>query len=183
MNATFSTGLVLYGPPAVGKSTVTDALTALDPRFALFPVVKAGPGRTMGYAMITGDEFAERAAAGDFVFAWERYDAQYAISASALTRFADEGLVPVVHLGSVAAVQAVTAVPSQHWTVVQLWAGRDVCEDRARRRGTGDVAARMIAYDQTAKLVNDAVELTLDTSLTSPAGAAQAIRAVISRRT
>jgi len=171
-------GLVLYGPPAVGKSTITSALTAFDAQFALFPVVKAGPGRTAGYAMVSGDEFAERAAAGDFVFTWERYDARYAISASALARFADEGLVPVVHLGSVAAVQAVTAASPLRWTVVQLWASREICEDRARHRSTGDVAARLAAYDQTTKL--DIAQLTLDTGLTSAAEAAQAIRNVVS---
>lgn len=172
-------GLALYGPPAVGKSTITARLAELDARFALFPVVKSGPGRTAGYTMVSADEFTERAAAGDFVFVWERYDSCYAVSASELARFAADGQVPVVHLGSVEAVQAVVAVAGLRWTVVQLWASRDVCRARARSRGTGDLAARLAAYDRTALLGPELAQLTLDTEKVDAAQAARAIQAAV----
>ncbi|MGV9303830.1 hypothetical protein ACWDLG_10705 [Nonomuraea sp. NPDC003727] len=35
-------GIVLYGPPASGKDTVTAALRRLDPRFVLLPKLKVG---------------------------------------------------------------------------------------------------------------------------------------------
>ena len=172
-------GLVLYGPPAVGKSTITDALTALDTRFELFPVIKAGSGRTAGYTMASGAGFAEREASGDFVFSWERYGSRYAVSASALVRFTNERIVPVVHLGSVAAVRAVTAVPPFRWTVVQLWVSREVCAERVRRRGTDDFADRVAAYDQTAKLGPDLTHLTLDTDTIGVDQAVRAIRSAV----
>lgn len=170
-------GLVLYGPPAVGKSSVAGALAEIDARFALCPVVKAGPGRTEGYVMVSRAEFADLARAGRFVVSWERYGAQYAVSVDVLDQIAAEGRVPVVQLGSVATVQAVTAAPAGRWTVVQLWASREVCEARARARGTGDVATRMAVYDQTVKLGDDMAHLTLNTGLMSVSDVAYAVRA------
>lgn len=175
-----ASGLVLYGPPAVGKSTITAQLTKLDPRFTLFPVVKSGPGRTIGYAMVSADEFAKRAAAGDFVFTWERYGSRYAVSTSELSKFVSDGRIPVLHLGSVAAVKAITAEPSPLWTVVQLWASRRVCVERARARGTGDLAARLAAYDQTIRLSDELAQLTVNTDTVTPATAARTIQAAVS---
>lgn len=63
-------GVVLYGPPAAGKDTITAVLVALDAQFAHLPVVKAGSGRTASYRMVTDDEFDQRMVTGDFVFAW-----------------------------------------------------------------------------------------------------------------
>lgn len=179
MTTAATAGLVLYGPPAVGKTTIATRLAELDCRFAPFLVVKAGPGRTDGYTMISANEFVRRAAADDFVFTWERYDAYYAVSKRQLTMFADEGRVPIVQLGVVPAVQAVTAFSALRWIVVQLWANRKVCEDRVRNRGTGDLAARLAAYDQTVRLDSRQAQLTLDTDQVDEVDAARTIQAIV----
>jgi guanylate kinase len=171
-------GVVLYGPPAAGKDTITAVLVALDAQFAHLPVVKAGSGRTASYRMVTDDEFDQRMVTGDFVFAWRRYDSRYAVSRSALDELA-KGAIPVVHLGSVPAVRAVTSVSAFRWIVVQLWIARETCEARARARNTGDLDARLAAYDQTERLGTDMVQLTIDTETTSSAQAAQAIRSLV----
>jgi guanylate kinase len=170
--------LVLYGPPAVGKSTVTNALTDLDARFRLHPVVKAGAGRTAGYRTVSGDRFAELAAAGRLVVTWERYGARYGVARSALVAALDEGHVPVVHLGSVAAVRTLTATAAVRWTVVQLWARREVCAARARARATGDLAARLRAYDESARL-DDLAAITVNTGVTNPAETARRVRCAV----
>ncbi|HEX6359536.1 hypothetical protein [Actinophytocola sp.] len=172
-------GLVLYGPPAVGKSTITTHLTSLDPRFVVCPILKTGRGRTAGYTMVSSASLAARAAAGDLVTTWRRYGARYAIARSVLTRIAGSGSVPVVQLGSVRALTAVTHVTALRWTVVQLWADRTVCADRARRRNTGDLDARMAAYDQTHQLARCQVNLHLDTGRISIPAAACVIRRAV----
>jgi hypothetical protein len=43
--------VILYGPPAAGKGTVTKALTRLDNSYWLYQSLKVGPGRTAGYRM------------------------------------------------------------------------------------------------------------------------------------
>ncbi len=46
-------GVILYGPPASGKTSVAEALEALDPRYVAFRRLKVGGGRTDGYRMTT----------------------------------------------------------------------------------------------------------------------------------
>jgi len=168
-------GVVLYGPPAAGKDTITAELVSLDPRFAHFPVVKAGSGRTASYRMVSDDEFDKLDRAGDFVFTWRRYDSRYAVSRSILDELAAAGTIPVVHLGSVPAIRAVTAITTLRWTVVQPWITRETCAARARARATGDLDARLAAYDQTERLGDDIAQLTIDTDKSTPSQAAQAI--------
>ena len=43
-------GVILYGPPAAGKDTVTRELTTLEGEVHLFSRVKAGSGRTESIA-------------------------------------------------------------------------------------------------------------------------------------
>jgi guanylate kinase len=175
-------GVALYGPPAAGKDTVTAALTQLDNRFQRFPVLKSGPGRTAGYHMIGDDQFRaldDR----DVVFTWSRYEARYAITHSGLEEFARTDQIPVIHLGSVNAITTVTAVALFTWTIAQLWVNRAISEARAQARQTGDVPARLAAYDQTTYLGPELADLTLDTHTLSAGQAAAAIRELTLRRT
>ncbi|MBN1170560.1 MAG: kinase, partial [Micromonosporaceae bacterium] len=64
-----TTGVVLYGPPAAGKDTVTVALNALDPRFVPFPRIKVGAGRATGYRMAAESEVEALRAQGHVI--WE----------------------------------------------------------------------------------------------------------------
>lgn len=182
MTSTPPAGLILHGPPASGKSTITAELTKVDPRFQLFPIVKAGAGRTAGYTMVDDDKFAAREAAGEFVFRWARYGARYAVAASDLTAALRGDRIPVVHLGSLGAVAAITAVRSAQWTVVELWISRAECERRSRSRRTGDVAARLAAFDQTRPLPVGSAALVLNTEHATVTQAVDDIRQAVESR-
>lgn len=41
--------VILYGPPAAGKNTVTKALNELNDDYRMYERLKVGPGRTSGY--------------------------------------------------------------------------------------------------------------------------------------
>jgi guanylate kinase len=72
-------GVILYGPPASGKDTVTSALTELNSKYAQFARLKVGTGKSAGYRMGTVEQLDELEAAGDVVYANARYGNTYVI--------------------------------------------------------------------------------------------------------
>lgn len=171
-------GLLLYGPPASGKDTVTAALTSVDPRFRLFQRMKLGAGRTTGYRMVTADALASLERSGEIVWENARYGARYVIDRPSLVRMLDSGIVPVVHAGQPEVIAAVRdATPDTTWTIAQLWCPRDVATSRIVQRATGDVEARLAAWEATPAL-RDA-DLSIDTSFLAPAESAEAIRRAV----
>jgi guanylate kinase len=166
-------GIILYGPPAAGKDSITTALHQLDSRYALYHRLKVGPGRTAGYRMADEATVDALRANGDVVWENRRYDALYVVDRPSLAQRLGNG-IPVVHLGQLPAVDAVTeAVPGSRWLVVYVWCPRDVAEERIIARGTGDTAARLAAWDATEPLPDS--DLTLNTAQVLPLDAARQI--------
>jgi len=166
-------GVLLYGPPAAGKDTITRALCELDSAYRLFQRLKSGPGRTAGYRMTGMREVERLRAEGEVVWENHRYGAVYVIDRPTLcvdlTRH-----VPVLHLGQVEAVQAVkSAVPEAPWLTVYLWCPREVAEDRILARATGDTADRLEAWDRTPPLTG--ADLAIDTATVAPDEAARQV--------
>lgn len=166
-------GVILYGPPAAGKDTITAHLHAVDPAYVLFPRLKAGPGRTTGYRLTTSDELDRLDAAGAIVWENRRYGARYAIDRPELEARL-HAQVPVLHLGQIPAVEAVkAATPDTDWLVVFVWCPRGEAARRIEQRATGDTEARLRAWDETEPL--DVPDLRLDTAETPAQAAALAI--------
>lgn len=168
--------VLLYGPPASGKDTITRALEAADSRYRLFRRMKYGPGRTTGYRLIGLEDLAAvRSAPGEVIWENERYGAVYIIDRSELLRMFTDDLVPVLHLGQPEIIPAVVkAFPEADILVVGLECARDVAFERARARRTGDVQARMAAYDATSRLPS--ADLRIDTGAVPPETSAELIR-------
>jgi guanylate kinase len=169
--------VILYGPPAAGKDTITEALHRLDPRYSLFRRLKAGAGKTAGYRMTTSAVLGELRENGDLIWENSRYGAVYAVDRPALLdHLASER--PVLHLGQVEAIDAVIkATPDARWTVVYVWCPRDIAEERLTARNPEDVAHRLRAWDQTTPLKD--AELTINTADTAPDTAAGVIRRLL----
>jgi guanylate kinase len=177
-------GIALYGPPASGKDTVTQALTALDARYVQFRRLKAGGGRADGYRICTNEQIDDLRDQGLIVYENVRYESRYAIDRPALDALLARGLVPVVHLGQLAGVHALVRYPAL-WLPVLLHCRRTTAAQRARQRGSADIAARMEAWDDTERELAgarpDDFALHVDTDRTSPTQAAQAIDAQLKR--
>lgn len=145
--------VIVYGPPASGKDTVTSSLNKLDARFRLFPRLKVGPGRTTGYRLTTESEIDKLRSRGGILWENSRYDATYVIDRPYLARMTEAGEIPVIHLGQVEAVHKIASgLPNLDWLTVYLWCLRDVAIDRIRARGTGDTDARIRAWNETEPL-------------------------------
>lgn len=169
-------GVILYGPPASGKDTVTHALENLDPRYRLYRRLKVGEGRTDGYRMSTQAEVDELRRRGEIVWENRRYGSLYVVDRPALlANLATH--YPVVHLGQVEAVRAVATatVSDAAWCIVSLWCPREIAAKRLRGRGSPDVAERLAAWDQTQPL--DGADLTINTAVDTPEQAATQVHA------
>lgn len=160
--------LVLYGAPAVGKSTLTAALEAIKPSFQLFPMWKAGEGRTTGYRMIGRDDLSRLS---DVLWRTERYGSIYALDRSTLVEYL-ERCSPIVHLGHPNGLRQILET-SPAWRVVEVSCRREVAEQRLRSRDASSVLERLEAFDSTPAL--EVADLRLDTSDISSTEAAQTV--------
>lgn len=178
-------GVILYGPPASGKDTVTRALTELDPRFAQFARMKVGTGKSAGYRMGTAEQLRELEAGGDVIYANVRYGNTYVIDRPGVDAAFASG-VPVVHLGQVEGIRALVDGYAANWLVVLLWCPREVTERRSAGRGDSDTAARLAAWDATREDMDAHPgmdwDLTVDTMESSPKDAARLIDQLLAQR-
>lgn len=167
-----SAGILLYGPPASGKSTITQAMTYLDPRYRLFQRVKAGVGNAAEYRMSTPFVVEQMAQAGDIIWSNHRYGSTYVIDRPGLTQ-ALETTIPVIHVGQPEAVDAVIASTPAHWLVVDLRCSRGTSHQRLLGRGSKDVPERLAVWEETPPLLG--ADLVIDTDATLPHDAASLI--------
>lgn len=172
--------IALYGPPASGKDTITAALMHLSADYAPFERVKVGSGRSNGYRPATRAEVERLRDRGLIVYENEQYGNLYVVDRPALDALLDRGAIPVVHIGQIEGVRALKQYPAE-WLAVLLWCSRQVAEQRARARGSKDVADRLAAWDETvadvARSLPDDFSLRIDTEQQSPAEAARSIHA------
>ncbi|MFH9662333.1 guanylate kinase [Streptomyces sp. NPDC017248] len=176
-------GILLYGPPAAGKDTVTDVLTELDARYVRFTRLKIGAGNTKGYRMGTPEQLADLEARGDVIYRNERYGNIYIVDQPGLEQAMEGGRTPVVHLGQMAGMQQVSALFSAHWVRVLLWCSKETTALRSPQRGDNDTAARLAAWDATkadlAAHPRAQWELRVDTDTTAPREAAKRIDDIV----
>ncbi|MDX3129626.1 guanylate kinase [Streptomyces europaeiscabiei] len=178
-------GVILYGPPASGKDTVTTALTELHSKYAQFARLKVGTGKSAGYRMGTEEQLRELKAAGDVVYANARYGNTYVIDRPGVDAAFAAG-VPVVHLGQIDGIRAMVGGYPADWTLVLLWCPREVTAERSAQRGDADTTARLAAWDATREDLDAhpdlAWDLTVDTTAAAPQDAARLIDQLLMRQ-
>jgi guanylate kinase len=142
-------GLVLYGPPASGKDTLTAALARLDGRFRAVGKVKTGSGRTSGYRMVSPSTFDRLLADGLLVGASERYGNRYAVDRRDVTELVGQGCWPTIHSGRMDDLERLVEGLGGRWFTVLLWCGREETARRSRARCDRDTPARLDVWDST----------------------------------
>jgi guanylate kinase len=144
------TGIILYGPPASGKDTITTALIEQDPQLIQFARLKIGEGRSQGYRMGTIEQLHQLEAAGDVIYRNYRYNSIYLLDRPGLDAVFAAGQIPIVHLGQIVGINALATGYPAAWLTVQLDCPREVTEYRSTLRGDTDTLARLTAWDATA---------------------------------
>jgi guanylate kinase len=176
-------GLILYGPPASGKDTVTAALDGLAGRYRLIPKLKVGSGNTRGYRMVTYAQLTRLRRQGRVVQENMRYGNIYAVDRSMVNDARIDGDAPVLHTGRLDDLRTIERSLPGPWTVVVLWCGRRTAERRSIARGDTDTVDRLKVWDETLSelpgLASDEVSLWIDTDAASPDTAAAMIDQVI----
>ncbi|MEV0581361.1 guanylate kinase [Nonomuraea sp. NPDC050310] len=142
-------GIVLYGPPASGKDTVTAALSRADPRFVQVPKLKVGTGRTAGYEFVSAEQLTKLRDAGRLLVESHRYGNVYAVDRQAIEARQTAGYVPVVHMGNLPDLRKVIGQEPDGWLRVLLWIPQEVTEQRSRSRGDADTGKRLAAWSET----------------------------------
>jgi guanylate kinase len=145
-----TTAVILYGPPASGKDTITRHLIECDSRYAHFQRLKVGPGRKHGYRIIASEELTARTKGGDIVYSNTRYQSTYAVDRSELDSMIGRGKIPVLHLGQTSGIEAMVGGYALDWLVVGLWCSRVEVARRLSERHDDRTDERLAAWDTTA---------------------------------
>ncbi|MGH3940250.1 MAG: kinase [Pseudonocardiaceae bacterium] len=175
-------GVILYGPPASGKDTVTRALTRMDSVFSHFLRFKVGDGRATGYELISADEASTLRRRGDILYENTRYGNLYLVDRPRLISMFENGFIPIIHLGQVAGVRAIGSYPA-NWLSVLLWCPRKIAEERMAARGSTDVDSRLTAWDETWRDIEQSstgdFDLRVDTHVQCPDSVAHLVRSYL----
>lgn len=120
--------LVLAGPPAVGKDTLTLKLEKLYSKFILFDKLKTGGGRRKTYRRISSEEFTRMSAAGSMVSEVRQHGSCYGVDREHLQALINADFVPVIHTAHESEWKALSA--HDGFVGIILWAAPDVAHKR-----------------------------------------------------
>lgn len=166
-------GVILYGHPASGKKTVTQALVGLVREYHQFRRIKCGPGETEGFRMTDPDTLDALRRVGGVIWEHQQSGATYAVDRKGLQQAMTRG-VPVLHLGQRAGVEAViAATPDVTWTVAEVFCPQEIARERLIRRGTTNLFEQITVLRATPHLAS--ADLKIDTSEETPTEAAKRI--------
>ncbi|MFG3000967.1 guanylate kinase [Streptomyces sp. NPDC048340] len=174
-------GILLYGPPAAGKDTVTAALAGLHARYVPFTRLKVGAGKTQGYRMGRPQELADLEERGDVLYSNARYGNVYVVDRPGLALAMEGSRIPILHLGQVAGIEAVADGYPAAWSRVLLWCSREATAARSKGRGDGDTDARLAAWDATENDLAENCQVTWDLRIDTEASSAAATALQIDR--
>jgi guanylate kinase len=144
--------------------------------------MKIGTGNAENYRLTSPGDLASLRASADVLYQNERYGNTYIVDRPHLAAMLGAGQTPVLHLGQIEGIHAVTAYPA-HWITVLLWCSRETTAQRVHARGSDDVEARLTVWDETADDLKNACEADFDallgTETMTPQHAARIIAALV----
>lgn len=175
-------GVILFGPPASGKDTIGAALLALGHDYELFQRLRVSSQPKVGYRPISDADADEFERKGLVIYSNERYGNRYVVDTPGLDQLIDKQCIPVVHIGQVEGVSAVSGHRGL-WLTVHLTCTRETTAARSEHRGDLDIGSRLAAWDETEADLRRhhsfVFGLTIDTDLIGPIEAARLIHQAV----
>ena len=169
-------GVLLYGPPAVGKSTTTRALVTLGD-FTAYQPLKVGGTPRKEYRATSHEHLDQLSAAGELLWDARLYGARYAFDRAELDRLLLSETHPVINIGTPAVLDHIQQSTTATWHRVELWCDLDTATRRLTTRGDPDLPQRLERWHATPRLTK--ADLRIDTTHTHPHEAALAIRQLV----
>lgn len=167
-------GLVLIGPPAAGKDTITDIVEQRS-NLRLLKKAKAGSGRSAGYRLVSMEEFDECVARGEMVSTVERYGNRYGVMRADVAAIQQAGDIPVIHTAS---VEEALTLAADGMALCLIWCSRSESADRLRHRDQSTVDERLAVWDQLQDdldVIAKHLDLVIDTTDQSASAVASTI--------
>ena len=147
--------ILLCGPPASGKDTLTELLKKRNNIFCHFKkhrvsnqVDKSGNLKT--YFKISLNEFLQRVGKDEFVQFHKRYERFYGVSKKVLDNSLQYGKIPILHVGKIYDLMELEDVLNADAAKILIWETKDVINDRLVLRHHGDykeIQLRLKSYD------------------------------------
>lgn len=182
--------ILLSGTPASGKDTITRILTELNPKFRHFKKHRASEqAKTDGtYIHVSASEFADMAAAGEFLQHHYRYERGYGVSKNELNRHWSLGEIPIIHVGkyeNIAPLKAEGVVATSILLLVSEEESLRRLKQRHQDEPEEEVERRIAAYRQErnelAALIASGAPLAFDLVLDNSANDARGVSLAIAK--
>ncbi|EAQ47039.1 alkylphosphonate utilization protein PhnN [Roseobacter sp. MED193] len=131
--------IAVVGPSGVGKDSLMEALAAMDPKLCLMRrvVTRAPEAGGEDYDAVSEEDFAQRAAAGQFALHWSAHGLQYGIPRS-IEDLRAKGQGVLVNLSRAVLLQAQEIFGD--FIVLSVTASPQVLAERLTGRGREDSA-------------------------------------------
>ncbi len=147
--------ILLCGPPASGKDSITEAVCNIDKSFCHFKKHRAiNKNANMdrnNYINISKDEFEKMIKNGDFIQYHKRYDRYYGISKQALADGISKNLNIIIHTGRIENLQELKKKINVNTISILLWAPIYLLRQRLQKRhpnNENEISRRLIAAQE-----------------------------------
>ncbi|WP_232660556.1 hypothetical protein [Pseudonocardia sp. TRM90224] len=154
-------GILLAGPPASGKRTVTFALTSLRRSYAPFPALTVGSDTRVAAERTTQRHLDELKAWAQVFHEFTSDGARYVYDRERLNRIREQGRIPVACVDDIDVLRAFER-EADDWLQVLLWCPREEAERRLAATGVAPDRAAVRRWDRSEKgLLGDVRRFTV----------------------
>ena len=147
--------ILLCGPPASGKDTITTLLARKNNIFRHFrkhrvPPRENGKNNPPSYIRVSIDEYLTMIRDNEFVQFHQRYGRFYGVSRKTLEKHLRDGQIPIIHTGKVYDLMELDASFGNNSAKILLWESKENIRERLKLRHPGDpreIQRRLQSYD------------------------------------